>query len=258
MRPTTRDYVDVDSSPDPASLLAALDKAERLTPHIDARERTYDFLPVGVGVDIGCGSGRAVADLRTRGVDAIGVDPSDFLVEASRRRFPDCTFLRGSAAALPFRDHSLQWYRAERVYQHLSDPTSALHEARRVLTPGGTIIVEDQDFDSMVITSADPALTRRILDSFTNSLPHGRCGSRMRGTLAQAGFTDIAVTAIPAVYTELDSIMRVPAQAMSLAVDDGILFARQAASWMADLEQLDRDEAFIVAYLIFITTARSR
>lgn len=250
-----REFVSVDTSSRPEVLLERLDRVETFAPHIDLRERTYLAIPGGAGVDVGCGHGLAVAELVERDIQAIGVDRSDVMVQAARRRFPSCTFVPGDATALPFPSGTMRWYRAERVYMHLPDPLAALAEARRVLAPGGKVIVADQDFDSTVITSADPGLTRAIVGALTDNLPHGRAGSRMPGLLVQAGLTHVTSSAIPMIFMDLDGIgPYIPMQAAALAVETGVVSKRQADAWMADLKDRAQDNQFLLAFMMFIST----
>lgn len=254
----TRAYMNVDAHAEPEVLLNCLGQVETFGPHVEVRHLTYHAIPGGAGVDVGCGHGRAVAELVELGVPALGVDRSDVMVKAAQRRFPSCTFVLGDALSVPFPDGSMRWYRAERVYLHLPDPLAALAEARRVLSPGGTIIVADQDFDSTVITSSHPDLTRKLTTMYTDDLPNGRIGSRMRGLLANAGFTDISVSAHPIVFTDLELIgPYIPSGAISIAVKTGALSVEQADDWMADLQAHARRQQFLLAYAMFITTARA-
>ncbi|MFB7543156.1 class I SAM-dependent methyltransferase [Streptomyces zaomyceticus] len=39
-------------------------------------------------VDVGCGAGRAVAELLEREVEAVGVDPSERMIAVARGRWP--------------------------------------------------------------------------------------------------------------------------------------------------------------------------
>jgi len=68
----------------------------------------------------------------------------------------------------------LKWYRAERIFIHLHEPSAALAEERRVLAPGGIIVLADQDFDSTVITSDDQDLTRTMVAALTAGRRRGR------------------------------------------------------------------------------------
>jgi SAM-dependent methyltransferase len=89
----------------------------------------------GKVLDLGCGAGRLLLELRARGLDALGVDVSaSACAQAALDNLP---VLCADALALPFADctfHSV--VSAFAVFAHLP-PASALAEAARVLRPGG-------------------------------------------------------------------------------------------------------------------------
>ena len=186
-------FDNVDAGGLPQAQLDYLDRVEALAPAAAVRERTYALLPAGPGADVGCGRGRAVADLAERGHDGVGVDRSRVMVSAARRRFPALRFLAGDATDLPLKDACLHWYRSERTYLHIAEPLKALAEARRVLVPGGRAVIADLDCDSIVLSSPDAASTRAMVSAFTDSLANGRSGTRMASLMMQAGFTDVTV-----------------------------------------------------------------
>lgn len=88
---------------------------------------TWDVL------DIGAGRGALGAALRLGGHrgQIVGIDPSPGA--------PDIHL--GHAEALPFAPQSFDAVLFVRVLAHLPDPGAALAEARRVLRPGGRVIV---------------------------------------------------------------------------------------------------------------------
>jgi SAM-dependent methyltransferase len=49
-------------------------------------------------LDAGCGTGRVAIELSRRGLDVVGVDVDDAMLEAARTKAPDLTWLRGDLA----------------------------------------------------------------------------------------------------------------------------------------------------------------
>lgn len=92
-------------------------------------------------LDIGCGSGGALALSRSRGAVPFGLDASLNLVEIARRRVPDATIEVGEMEDLPFADGCFDVVTAINSVQFAGDPVRALSEARRVMEPEGTLLV---------------------------------------------------------------------------------------------------------------------
>ena len=129
---------------DSATLIRALDAAEYLPGAVALRERGYELLrlkPDATVVDVGCGTGRAVAELAERGARAIGVDLDPAMLTAARERFPGIDVRAADATDVPLADGGARGYRADKVLHILPEPDAALAEARRVLAPGGPAAV---------------------------------------------------------------------------------------------------------------------
>lgn len=98
-------------------------------------------------VDLGCGSGFWLPWYE-KAADIIGVEPDTTLLEAARSRPGRATVLHGSAEHLPMPDVSVDVVHARFAYffpgAHF-DPTAGLHEVARVLRPGGTVVIVDND-----------------------------------------------------------------------------------------------------------------
>ncbi|WP_424216134.1 methyltransferase domain-containing protein (plasmid) [Streptomyces sp. BI20] len=220
------------------------------------RAASYDAVPEGRGVDVGCGRGSVVAELRARGRDAVGVDAGRDLVAGARARYPGCAFEVGNAVDLPFPDGSLAWYRAERLYLHLPDPRRALAEALRVLEVGGRLVSVEPDMSSVVVSSGDPAVSRAILDAYPDSMLDGRVGSRMPDLVREAGFGNVTCAAVPVLIDDL-------ALATPTMIDPPVTAALAAGSvdtatvrrWYAELERQQARGTFLIACLFFLTRA---
>lgn len=94
-------------------------------------------------LDAGCGSGPLSAALLARGAVVTGFDVSAAMVELARKRLGDDADLQVAdlAAPLPFEDAEFDDVVSSLVLHYLEDWAVPLAELRRVLKPGGGLIV---------------------------------------------------------------------------------------------------------------------
>ncbi len=94
-------------------------------------------------LDAGCGAGPLFAALRDRGAIVTGFDSSAGMLEQARRRLGDDADLLVAAlgSPLPFPDGTFDDVTASLVLHYLEDWGPALAELRRVLKPGGRLIL---------------------------------------------------------------------------------------------------------------------
>jgi SAM-dependent methyltransferase len=90
-------------------------------------------------LDAGCGSGRFMVDLAKRG-EVTGVELSDTSVALARQRGIG-EVVAGSVLEMPFADASFDLAVSLDVIEHLEDDIAALRELRRVVAPGGALLV---------------------------------------------------------------------------------------------------------------------
>ncbi|MFB4315914.1 methyltransferase domain-containing protein [Actinomadura sp. 21ATH] len=257
-----------DTTADADSALAFLDRLECSPIMAGLRERAHALIgdmtrPTAAatpprGVDVGCGAGRAVAELRDQGLQATGVDFSGLMLAAARHRHPHLPFLEAGAEDLPFEDHSLDWYRAERLYLHLPDPAAALAEARRVLAPGGAIVLIDPICDSGTVDSAYPEVARAIGDALVQACPNARAATRSHADLAAAGFEDVTVHCHTITGRALaDAAPLLIDLGLATATGLGLVGAAQAEAWLDDLRRRDEAGGTLAVMTFTITAARA-
>lgn len=119
---------------------AGFNPSGRTTPGLDALYRRV-IPPEARCLDIGCGDGRSAGSwLIDTGHEYVGVD---LAANALRRATTDGVrpVVLGEVTTLPFPDGSFDAAVCVEVLEHLIDPATVVEEARRVLVPGGLLMV---------------------------------------------------------------------------------------------------------------------
>ena len=93
-------------------------------------------------LDLGCGAGRFVGALRDAGADPVGVEIAGAALERARRNVPGGDFrLVEPDGSLPLDHRSVDLVWCSEVLEHVADVGELLLEVRRVLRPGGRLLV---------------------------------------------------------------------------------------------------------------------
>ena len=92
-------------------------------------------------LDVGCGTGIFASRMREElGADVIGCDLSSGMLEQAAARSDRVTWVRGDSSRLPLGDGAVEAVLCTEAF-HFFDQPAALAEFRRVLAPGGMLLV---------------------------------------------------------------------------------------------------------------------
>lgn len=110
------------------------------------RERSrliWSWLPEHPGrlLDAGCSRGSTTALYARRATSACGIDIGTQDVAAARVAHPDIDFWVAPCEAIPCPDNAFDTVVCADVLEHVANEAQALRELRRVLTPGGMLIL---------------------------------------------------------------------------------------------------------------------
>ncbi|MEV4147801.1 methyltransferase domain-containing protein [Amycolatopsis sp. NPDC049691] len=177
-----------------------------------------------------------------------------FRAAQARGFFAPPGFVEAGVLRLPFADGGFRGYRADKVLHELADPAAAVAEARRVLASGGRIVLCGQDWDTLVLDSDRPALTRAIVHARADTIAGPRAARQYRTLLVDAGFTEVAVEVRTVVDTDggfrplLDGLAAA-ARAAGIATD------AQLDAWLSEQSARAGAGRFFLAVPIFVASA---
>lgn len=134
-----------------------------------ANDRAIELLDLDAPTDVldlGCGQGRTLAELRRLGHRAVGVDPSVTMVNQSRARnrsacrSGDVTVLHSDGRTLPLTNDTVDHALTAHTVYFMPEPATTFAEVARVLRPGGRFVVACHVGEDPLPDWADPDVYR--------------------------------------------------------------------------------------------------
>ncbi len=126
----------------PASTLSQLDVTTRLAV-ANQMVKAADLVtsPHPFILDLGCGTGEGTSRIYAEGMTVIAADLSTEMVRTAIRRFPVLQGCVADAAGLPFESERFDIVQSLGVLEYIGPYERAVRELRRVLKPGGTLVI---------------------------------------------------------------------------------------------------------------------
>jgi ubiquinone/menaquinone biosynthesis C-methylase UbiE len=205
-------------------------------------------------LDVGSGPGFMVASM----ADAVGtcgvvrgLDQSAAMNAVAREvnaPRPWVSIDEGDALALPYRDAAFDAAVSTQVYEYVVDIPAALAELRRVIRPGGRVIILDTDWDSVVWHATDRERHLRIMTAWEEHLVHPRLPRTLAGHLRRAGFrvTDRSLIPLFNPKYELDTYSGLNMQIIGRYVTGRHgLTSADVDAWKTDLRALGEQDDYL-------------
>jgi SAM-dependent methyltransferase len=94
------------------------------------------FASPGKMLDIGCGNGWFIYDMRSKGWQVQGVEPSKAGAEAGRK-MANLEIHHGDLLSAAYPSESFDYIRSNHSFEHIPNPNEVLVEVHRIMKPGG-------------------------------------------------------------------------------------------------------------------------
>jgi ubiquinone/menaquinone biosynthesis C-methylase UbiE len=151
-------------------------------------------------LEMGCGTGHWLGVLRERGVRVTGLDASTQMLVQAQVMVPGVQLIHGQAERLPWPAGSFDRVFCINAFHHFTDKAAFLAEARRVLRPGGMLMIVGLDPHS----GSDQWC---IYDYFEGTVEIDKqrypSASSIREWMRIAGFEDCVTREVQYLYTQL-------------------------------------------------------
>lgn len=256
-------YVDTRTATD---WLAALADISAVTSYKALSYNLLDLKPGQTVADVGCGIGddaRALVEMVRPYGKVIGLDTSEAMIEraVAAGSAPGLRFVVADAASLPLEDGNCDAVRADRMLQHVEDPLGVLLEMRRILKPGGRLVVVEPDWKTMALYPGsgaggdDDRAAQAIFDWQVAHTRRPLIGRQLRALLDEAGFAKVAVTPIAYSTTrfmEADLVLELTRAAESAARQwPNRLSPDEARAWRTTARAADAAGHFFASVPLF-------
>lgn len=168
-------------------------------------------------LDLGCGVGRSLAAM----LDAVGSEGKVVALDRMPQSLADVTatfdheiranrleLVQADVLSTPFPDEQFDVVLCQNVVECVNEREALVAEAKRILRPGGRLLLGHHDFDGIMLASEDRDLTRRLVHGFADhkqawqDAAEGRMGRLLPGLVAAAGYVSVEIEA--SLFVDLD------------------------------------------------------
>jgi ubiquinone/menaquinone biosynthesis C-methylase UbiE len=217
-------------------------------------------------IDIGSGPGYVLRDIAGAvgpAGRAVGVDPSEAMIDLARKRcagLKQVALSEGDALALPADEGEFDAAVITQVYEYVADIAAALSELRRVLRPGGRAVILDTDWDSLVWSARDGERAARILKAWDSHLADPHLPRTLSARLRGAGFEVERRDVFPFLNAEYDPecySCRMLNIIVPFVIRYGDLPKQEVKAWAGELEELGREGKYFFSLNRYLFVCRN-
>jgi len=163
-------------------------------------------------------------------------------------------FETGTAESLPYPTASFDCAIAARLLLHAANPDVVIQEMKRVVKPGGKVVVMDWDFDTAAVDHPDRELSRLILH-WRNDHHGGNnwSGRQLWQRMRTAGLQNLSVHPwVSVTHHETDGLTQSLWRAAQVACEGGAISPAEQEAWTLELKSRIQAGTFFASIVYFI------
>lgn len=240
-----------------------LDRYEQMFVWRDGHEQLLQPLELQPGsrvLDFGCGPGfvsLGMANIVGSTGHVYGVDLNkQFVREASKRgaETPQVSYHAIENGSVPLANNTVDRVLCKNVLEYVPSVSSSLKEFRRLLEPGGRVLVIDSDWRFVVVEPWGAERTHRFFDAASVAFKTPEIGRILRARLLNAGFVDVSVQIQAGIDTTGGSLSVLRNMA-SYATEFDSMGLGEAQRLITEAENAVETEEYLFSLPQFLVTA---
>lgn len=143
---------------------------------LDRYRLLYEWIPQDTRrlLDIGCGNAYFTKWFRDRATVVVGTDHNGPQLAGAQAVWPDLAMTASAGEHLPFPDRTFDVVVMSDVLEHMDNDQAALHEALRVLTPDGCLLISLPNRGLFGFLDGDNVVNRFVWFLSKLRIPKGR------------------------------------------------------------------------------------
>ncbi len=237
------------------------DPIEMRSDAIALQVKSFELLKLGPGDhfldDFDGRNAPALGQLTRAQIRTIGVDTDPTVVTSALDFDPSAPLHVAPSDRLPLKDGSVDGYRTSPHFPLISDLRATLVEARRVLRPGGRIVLVGPDYGFFLMDSDDHDLTDVIGLGLETRLAFPRAARSYRNLILDVGFSGAQVDVHTEVVTDYQRLSGQLEAAAEAAVAESLITRDEADGWLTEqVERGRRDRFFAVLPTLLVAASR--
>jgi ubiquinone/menaquinone biosynthesis C-methylase UbiE len=227
------------------------------------KRQTFALMRIGAGslvADLGCGTGEDAKNLSELvGVhgNVIGFDLSEAMLSEAKSRYANVhnlAFVLSGADRVDAPTAYFDAVRLDRVLTHVPNIPAVFLELRRIVKPGGRIVISEPDMPGVWRSSRYPQISGKIFRAIADSCAQPYAARDLYHAFSDAGLTQVELhlhSAAVADPSAAETVLNFEATVHAMLAA-GSLTSEESVLWINEFEEQRRRARFLGGITVFV------